>query len=104
MVSSEEIHHVMLLYLCLYTLLYNPSIFRWRKLWIVLAECEKELGLPITQDQIDEMIANEYNIDFELADKKETEFRHDVMAHIHTFGITGSSLNTYSHCILPLTA
>ena len=59
----------------------------WRKLWIALAESEKELGLNITDEQIEEMKANIYNIDYELAAKKELEFRHDVMAHVHTFGI-----------------
>lgn len=58
----------------------------WRKLWIALAESEKELGLHITDKQIEEMKANIYNIDYELAAKKESEFRHDVMAHVHTFG------------------
>jgi adenylosuccinate lyase len=58
----------------------------WRKLWVALAEAEKELGLNITDEQIEEMKANIYNIDYELAAKKELEFRHDVMAHVHTFG------------------
>ena len=58
----------------------------WRKLWVALAEAEKELGLNITDEQIEEMKANIYNIDYELAVKKEAEFRHDVMAHVHTFG------------------
>lgn len=58
----------------------------WRKLWVALAEAEKELGLNITDEQIEEMKANIYDIDYELAAKKEAEFRHDVMAHVHTFG------------------
>ena len=58
----------------------------WRKLWIALAESEKELGLDISQEQINEMKKNIHNIDYELAAKKEKEFRHDVMAHVHTFG------------------
>ncbi|MEL7646846.1 MAG: adenylosuccinate lyase [Sedimentibacter sp.] len=58
----------------------------WRKLWVALAEGEKELGLNITDEQIEEMKANIYNIDYDLAAKKEKEFRHDVMAHVHTFG------------------
>lgn len=58
----------------------------WRKLWLALAESEKELGLKITDEQIKEMKENIYNIDYELAAKKEAEFRHDVMAHVHTFG------------------
>jgi adenylosuccinate lyase len=59
----------------------------WRKLWIALAESEKTLGLNITDEQIEEMKAHIYDIDFELAEKKEGEFRHDVMAHVHTFGV-----------------
>jgi adenylosuccinate lyase len=58
----------------------------WRKLWIALAESEKDLGLEITSEQIAEMKEHIMDIDFELADRKETEFRHDVMAHVHTFG------------------
>ncbi|MEC9492254.1 adenylosuccinate lyase [Flexistipes sp.] len=58
----------------------------WRKLWIALAEAEKELGLNITDEQIDEMKRNIENIDFDYAKEKEKEFRHDVMAHVHTFG------------------
>ena len=58
----------------------------WRKLWIALAESEKDLGLEITSEQIAEMQEHIMDIDFELAERKETEFRHDVMAHVHTFG------------------
>ena len=58
----------------------------WRKLWIALAECEKSLGLNITDEQIEEMKAHIYDIDFEKAAAYEKEFRHDVMAHVHTFG------------------
>lgn len=58
----------------------------WRKLWVALAEAEKELGLNITDEQIDEMKANINNIDYEMAAQKEKEFRHDVMAHVHTYG------------------
>jgi adenylosuccinate lyase len=59
----------------------------WRKLWLALAEVEQELGLPITDEQLEEMRNNIYEIDFELAEKKESEFRHDVMAHVHAFGV-----------------
>lgn len=58
----------------------------WRKLWTALATAEQELGLEITDDQLQEMRDNLYDIDFELAAKKESEFRHDVMGHVHAFG------------------
>ncbi len=58
----------------------------WRKLWVALAESEKELGLPISDEQIREMKSQIYNIDYEKAKKYEGELRHDVMAHVHTFG------------------
>lgn len=58
----------------------------WRRLWIALARAEMELGLPVTQDQIDQMEAHINDINYELAAKKERELRHDVMAHIHAFG------------------
>ena len=58
----------------------------WRRLWIALARAEMELGLPVTQEQIDEMEAHITDIDYDLAAQKEKELRHDVMAHIHTFG------------------
>ncbi len=58
----------------------------WRKLWIALAESEKELGLDIKDEQIEEMKAHIYDIDYDMAAKREAEVRHDVMAHIYTFG------------------
>ncbi len=58
----------------------------WRKLWIALAESEKELGLDITDAQIDEMKAHIYDIDYDRARRYESELRHDVMAHVRTFG------------------
>ena len=58
----------------------------WRRLWIALAESERELGLPITQEQIDEMRAHLDEIDYEAAAAYEKRLRHDVMAHIHAFG------------------
>ena len=58
----------------------------WRKLWVALAEAEKELGLEISQAQIDELRSKISEIDYELARKKEKELRHDVMAHVHTYG------------------
>ena len=58
----------------------------WRRLWIALARAEMDLGLPITQAQIDELEREKDNIDYDLAAAKEKELRHDVMAHIHTYG------------------
>lgn len=58
----------------------------WRKLWIALAEAEKELGIDISDEQIAEMKRNADNIDYDFAKAKEKEVRHDVMAHILTFG------------------
>jgi adenylosuccinate lyase len=58
----------------------------WRKLWIALAESQKELGLDISADQIDEMKAHITDINYETAVKIEVETRHDVMAHIRAFG------------------
>lgn len=58
----------------------------WRKLWIMLAEAQKEMGIEsITEEQIDEMKSNINNIDFEFVAKEEARIRHDVMAHIHAF-------------------
>ncbi|MGN6136927.1 MAG: adenylosuccinate lyase [Aureliella sp.] len=58
----------------------------WRKLWIVLAECERELGLPITQQQIDQLKAFADQPNLEAAAAHEKRLRHDVMAHIHAYG------------------
>jgi adenylosuccinate lyase len=58
----------------------------WRKLWIALAEAEQELGLPITDEQLDELRAHVDDVDHELAGRYERELRHDVMAHIHAWG------------------
>lgn len=58
----------------------------WRKLWVALAESEQELGLPITDEQIEEMRSKINEIDYEKAKQYERELRHDVMAHVHTFG------------------
>ena len=58
----------------------------WRKLWIALAESEMELGLPVTQEQVDEMKVHAEDIDYAKADAYERQVRHDVMAHVKTFG------------------
>lgn len=59
----------------------------WRLLWVALAEAEKELGLPVTAAQIDEMRRHVEDIDFERAEEFEKRMRHDVMAHVHAFGL-----------------
>ena len=59
----------------------------WRKLWIALAETEKELGLPITDEQIEELKANQDNINFEEAKAREKLVRHDVMSHVYAYGL-----------------
>ena len=58
----------------------------WRKLWVALAEAEMELGLNITQQQIDELKANVDNINYDVAEKREKEVRHDVMSHVYAYG------------------
>ncbi|MDE6586311.1 MAG: adenylosuccinate lyase, partial [Clostridia bacterium] len=69
----------------------------WRKLWIALAESEKELGLNITQAQIDEMKKYADDVNFEQAEKYEREVRHDVMAHVHAFGDQAKSAMPIIH-------
>ena len=69
----------------------------WRKLWIALAESEMELGLPITQAQVDEMKAHADDIDYEKAEAYERQFRHDVMAHVHAFGDAAPSAAPIIH-------
>ncbi len=82
-------------------MLYNFSPMKkfstWRKLWLALAESEKELGLAITDEQLAEMRANLENIDFELAAENEKKLRHDVMAHVHTFGTQAKSAMPIIH-------
>jgi adenylosuccinate lyase len=58
----------------------------WRRLWLALAQCEKELGLNISEKQIEQMAAHLDDIDFDTVAVKEKELRHDVMSHIHVFG------------------
>ena len=58
----------------------------WRKLWVALAETEQELGLDITDEQIDELKSKINDIDYGLAAEYEKKLRHDVMAHVHTYG------------------
>ncbi len=64
----------------------NSKYSTWRKLWVALAETEKELGINITDEQINEMKAHINDIDYEVVSKREKECRHDVMAHVYEFG------------------
>ena len=58
----------------------------WRKLWVALARAEMKLGLPVTQQQVEQLEANVDNIDYEVADERERLVRHDVMAHVYAYG------------------
>lgn len=64
----------------------NKKFTTWRKLWTALARGEMKLGLPITQEQVDELEANIENINYDVAEKREREVRHDVMAHVFAYG------------------
>jgi adenylosuccinate lyase len=75
--SSEEM---------LYNFSPNNKFRNWRKLWIALAEIEKDLGLDISDEQIAQLKENSEEIDYEKAAMYEKKFRHDVMAHVHTYG------------------
>ena len=66
----------------------NDNKFRtWRKLWIALAEVEKELGLPITDEQINELKSHALDINYDDAIAREKEVRHDVMSHVYAYGL-----------------
>ena len=65
----------------------ETRIRTWRKLWVSLAKAEHTLGLPVTQEQVDELEAQLDNIDFEVAAAREKEVRHDVMAHVYAYGL-----------------
>ena len=69
--------------------IFSPDMkFRtWRKLWIALAETEKELGLSITDEQIEELKANAENINYDVAKEREKVCRHDVMSHVYAYGV-----------------
>ncbi|MEG0774538.1 adenylosuccinate lyase [Clostridium sp.] len=69
----------------------------WRQLWVALAEGEKELGLNITQEQIEELKNNIENIDFKIAEAREKEVRHDVMSHVYTYGLVAPSAKGIIH-------
>lgn len=66
----------------------NDKKFRtWRRLWIALAQTEKELGLDITQEQIDELITHKDDINYDVAKEREKIVRHDVMSHVYAYGV-----------------
>ena len=69
--------------------IFSPDMkFRtWRKLWIALAETEKELGLPITDEQIEELKSHAEDINYEVAKEREKVVRHDVMSHVYAYGV-----------------
>ena len=79
--------------------LFSPlTKFRtWRRLWIALAESEKELGLPITDEQIKELKAFKDDINFEEAKAREKEVRHDVMSHVYAYGLQCPSAKGIIH-------
>ena len=63
----------------------------WRKLWVALAESQMELGLDISKDQVDELKKNQDNINYDIAQAREKEVRHDVMSHVYAYGIQGAT-------------
>ncbi len=86
--SSEEM---------LFNFSHQNKFSTWRKLWIALAEIEKDLGLEISDEQIAELKAKRDDIDFEKAAVYEKKFRHDVMAHVHTYGDAAPSAKGIIH-------
>ncbi|MEY8760356.1 adenylosuccinate lyase [Chryseobacterium tongliaoense] len=86
--SSEEM---------LFNFSHNNKFRTWRQLWIALAEIEKDLGLEISDEQIAELKANAENIDYDKAAAYEKKFRHDVMAHVHTYGDVAPSAKGIIH-------
>ena len=71
----------------LYVFSENFKFRTWRKLWIALAESERELGLPITEEQIAELKAHAEDINYEDAEAREKVVRHDVMSHVYAYGL-----------------
>lgn len=86
--SSEEM---------LFNFSHNNKFRTWRKLWIALAEIEKDLGLEISDEQIQDLKANSENIDYDKAAEYEKKFRHDVMAHVHAYGDVAPSAKGIIH-------
>lgn len=75
----------------------NTKFTTWRKLWIALAEAEKELGLPISDDQITELKKYENDINYDDAQKREKETRHDVMSHVYAYGLQAKTAAPIIH-------
>ncbi|MDR0885891.1 MAG: adenylosuccinate lyase [Clostridiales Family XIII bacterium] len=69
----------------------------WRKFWIALAEAEMELGLPVTQEQVDDLKAHADNINFADAELQEKKVRHDVMSHVHAYGLQATKAAPIIH-------
>jgi len=69
--------------------LFSPDMrySTWRKLWVSLARAEHALGLPVSQEQVDELAAHTDDIDYDVVAKREAEVRHDVMAHVYAYGL-----------------
>ncbi len=69
--------------------LFSPDMryTTWRKLWVSLAKAEHALGLPVSQEQVDELYAHVYDIDYDAVSAREAEVRHDVMAHVYAYGL-----------------
>ncbi len=81
----------------LYLFSSDKKFTTWRSLWIALAEAERELGLDISAEQIAELRANREHINYEDAAKREKEVRHDVMAHVHAYGLLCPSAKGIIH-------
>ena len=79
--------------------IFSPDFkFRsWRRLWIALAEAQKTLGLPISDEQIGELRAAAGNINYDDAERREQEVRHDVMSHIYAYGLQAPSAKGIIH-------
>ena len=75
----------------------------WRKLWIALAESEKELGLDITDKQIAQMKEHIYDINYDVAKAREKEVRHDVMSHVYAYGVQCPDAKPIIHLVMSVT-
>ena len=75
----------------------NMKFSTWRKLWVALAECERELGLNITEEQINELKEHIYDINYDEAAEQEKKVRHDVMSHVHAYGLQCPSAKGIIH-------